>query len=247
MRLAIASDIHYPYQDNRAEGLFLSILPDLNLDGLMILGDAVDFEPISRFVTHPHHKLDLKPQIQIARKHFATIRKTLPNQRIWYKAGNHELRLETYLYTRAPELVEMDALTVPELMRLKELDIEWVPWEKDFKVGKIHLTHGDEFRVGSTYPARNTYLKVATNMMVGHHHRKDEYTHRHYKSDLHSVYVNPCLCQLSAGRWAKFPQWHQGFSTITTTKSGFFHVEQTLFWRVRGKIMCMIGDKLYSK
>ena len=75
MRLAIASDIHYPYHDPRAEGLFLSILPDLNLDGLMILGDAVDFEPISRFVTHPRHKLDLKPQIQEARKHFATIRK----------------------------------------------------------------------------------------------------------------------------------------------------------------------------
>ena len=62
MHVGIISDVHYPYHDPRAEGLFLSILPDLNLDGLMILGDAVDFEPIGKRPTHRPTPSPLAPR-----------------------------------------------------------------------------------------------------------------------------------------------------------------------------------------
>lgn len=246
-RVGILSDIHFPFHDPKAWKLTLKVLPTLNLDGLMLLGDVIDFEPISRFVSHPRRRLDLQPHLHETWSHLLHLRDTLPNQKMWYKAGNHELRMETYLYTKAPELADLEALTVPELLGLKrDLNIQWVPWEQEFALGKLHVTHGDEYQVGSAFPARATYMKVATNMIVGHHHRRDSYLHRHYGSDLHGVWVNPCLSLLSAGRWAKFPQWHQGMSVVETTKSGFFDVSSKVYWRVKGTLHVLFGGKLYT-
>lgn len=247
-RVGILSDVHFPYHDTKAWKLTLKILPELNLDSIGIAGDFVDFEPVSRFVVHPRRRLELRPQVEIARREgLLPLRSVLPHGQIWHMAGNHCQRMEKYLYNKAPELVDIDALTVPELLGLKksDLDIKPIAWGVGTNLGKLHILHGDEIKVGAATPAKALLAKVNANILVGHHHKFDRYLQNSYRGEVKGAWVNGCLCRLDPD-WHIFPNWQQGFSLIDVTSSGFFHVEQVLIMRRKGQLCAMVGDKFFS-
>lgn len=175
---------------------------------------------------------------------------SVPNEKflIRFKGRVHvtgNSRMTKYLYTKAPELADLKALTVPKLLELdkSDLDIDWIPWGKGKRLGKLNLLHGDEIKVGSASPARSLYLKVSTNMLVGHHHVFDRFLHRQYNGEMHGVWVNGTLSTLQI-EWMLFPQWQQGFSVVEYTKSGYFHVDQIIYMRRSGKLYAMVNGKL---
>lgn len=246
-RWAFLSDIHFPYEDSRAWALTCGLLPHLDLTGVILGGDIVDFEPISKFVEHPQRKLDLKPQLLDARKQLLRFRKVVGDKPVIYLQGNHEYRMERYIYQRAPELAGIDALTVPELIKLNkdDLDIQWKDRTVVLTLGHLHVSHGDQIKAGGLSPARSIYQKVGCNMLVGHHHKFDRYMHRLYGSSLHGTWVNGTLASLNPD-WTFFPQWHSGFTVVEASKSGLFYVEQIPFFQRGSKLCAWIHGKEYS-
>lgn len=245
MRTAFLSDIHFPSHDPKAWQLTLKILPVLNLDTIHLGGDIIDFLPVSRFPAHPRKKLDLRTEVEVARKELLRLRKLFPNAKFEFREGNHEWRIAKYLYNRAPELVELDALTVPELLRFSKLEACWIPQDKRHRVGKLNFLHGHEIAAGYTYPARNLYLKVGANVICGHYHRFDRYIHRLFDGETHGVWVNGTLQTLTP-EYSIHPQWTQGISVIEFTKSGLFHIDQILYFARGTKLNVVVGGKVYE-
>ena len=245
MRVAILSDIHFPYENPQAWKLTLKILRLLHPEKILLLGDLFDFEPISRFVVHPHKRVEFQSQILYSQKRLLELRNHTPNARINLLDGNHEKRMQTYLYTKAPELHDLDALTIPELFKLKTFDIQHLPWGTRQSIGKLNFCHGDEIRVGGVAPARNLYQKVSTNLLTGHFHRIDRYIHRQYNGEVYGVWTNGCLCTLDP-QWTILPQWQLGMSVVDFTKSGFFAVDQLLYMQEQKKLHCMVHGQLVS-
>lgn len=247
-RIAFLSDIHFKYHCRKAWPLALAILPDLNLDRTLLGGDIIDFGPISKFVEHPQQKLDLVPEIAITRKELLRLRKTVRGMPIDYMEGNHEWRLEKYLYRHAPELVGIHSLTVPGLLELKknDLDIRWHDQMKVIMLGKLPVVHGHRIKVSSIHPAKSTYAKIGGNMLVGHHHKFDRHLQRPYSGkELHGVWCNGTLGTINPD-WTFFPQWHQGFTVVEVAWNGSFHVEQIIFYP-RGHALCaVVNGKEYK-
>lgn len=242
-RYAFLSDIHFPYHCKKAWPLTLSILPELNLDGVILGGDIVDFEPISRFVRAPKKKTDLVPQLKIAKAELNRLRNTLHVPMV-YMEGNHEYRMERYLHEKAPELADLPALGVPHLLDLDSSDISWLGRGQVLHLGKLDVLHGDEIKVSGLTPARSLYHKVSGNMLVGHHHRFDRHIQRLFGSAIHGVWVNGCLSGLNPD-WLLFPQWHQGITLIDVCANGLFSVDQIMYLERGSKLCAMVHGQEY--
>lgn len=245
-RYAFLSDIHFPYHDCKAWPLTLSILPVLNLDMVILGGDIVDFEPVSRFAKDPKKKIDLLPQLKTARTELRRLYDALDGTPIVYMEGNHEYRMERYLHDKAPELAGMEELAVPNLLKLADLGIQWQARGTALSLGKLNVLHGDEIKVSGLTPARSLYHKVSGNMLIGHHHKFDRHIQRLFGSTIQGVWVNGCLSSLNPD-WLLFPQWHQGFTLIDVTSTGLFSVEQVMFLERGNKLCAMVHGREYCK
>lgn len=83
--------------------------------------------------------------------------------------GNHEYRLPRYLQEKAPELADLDELTIPNLLQLDGGGWNYVPYREFHKVGKLHVTH-ETGKAGATahVSAMNDFQD---NVVIGHTHR----------------------------------------------------------------------------
>ena len=125
------------------------------------------------------------------------------------------------------------------------MDIEWKGWGSSYRLGKLHIIHGDELPSSSIYPARNIYLKVSTNILCGHFHKFDRYLHRSYDQQVRGVWVGGCLCTLNP-EWMVLPQWTQGIQVVDVMKSGLFHVDQVLYMKRGSGLTTILDGKEYA-
>ena len=239
-RVAFLSDIHFPCHHKQAWDLTLKILPELNLDLIHIGGDGIEFESLSRFSVPPDRRILLKNDIKITLRELTKLRSCIPDIPIEWRCGNHEYRLERYIYSKSPELDGVNGISVPEMFNFSNFDIQWIPRIQERKIGKLMFMHGDEVRVGSIYPARNLYFKISGNVIAGHFHTEGKYIHTLSDKTIHGVWINACLRSLRP-EWAPFSQWSNGFTVIEFSTGGFFHVTQILYIRRNGKMWANVG------
>lgn len=239
-RIAVLSDIHFPEQHVIAWPFVLKILPLLNIDKVVLLGDVVDFEPLSRFDVPPDRRLLLQEHINVAEKELLHLRKALPDIPIIWKAGNHENHLQREVI-KHPHLYSLDHIRLPSLFHLNKYDVQWLEYkENNLKIGKLLFIHGDEIAAGGQYPARNLYMKITGNVICGHYHKFDRYLHRLADDSTQGAWVNACLRTLHPS-WQLFNQWSLGFSLVDTSPGGFFHIEQVLLLKRGSKLWAKIS------
>lgn len=237
------SDVHFPDHDPAAWRLALRLWKIINPTLFWWGGDIFDFTSPSSYLKDPAHLLDLQSDLDIGFAKMLEVRNMFPNS-VWYaKEGNHEQRLKKFLFSRAAELSPLRCLRLENLLRLNELDCQFVANEEHFKIGEMYFLHGNEERVGSVFPARNMYQRLGTNAILGHFHRQGHYQHRTMGGKVHGVWVNSCLQNLEVP-YAWHTQWSQGFTIITFTKSGKFNVEPITFFREKGRVCYVHQGKL---
>lgn len=237
--VAFLSDIHFPEHHKQAWDLTLKILSDLNVDRIHIGGDGIEFESLSRFEVPPNRRLELKNDVAITLKELTKLRRAVPNAPMEWRCGNHEWRMNRFIYAKAPELDGIKGISVPEVFEFSNFDIEWLPSDRRREIGKLNFIHGDEPGVsGGVRPARAIYQKVGGNVICGHFHARDSYFYATGDGNDHGAWVTSCLRTLRPG-WAKYAQWTTGFSVVNFSKSGFFNVDEILYLKR--------GDKLWAK
>ena len=122
-RYLIVGDLHCPYHDDATLRLILEA--HANIDALILLGDVMDCFALSRWEPDPRER-DFAREIARGRELMAFFRDYYPQQRIIYKLGNHDERLEKYLACKAPELLDVADFEMRALLRCESLNIEVV-------------------------------------------------------------------------------------------------------------------------
>jgi len=237
---AIINDTHNPYQDVPALHLVERFLQDIQFHYLIYNGDVNDMYQISTFNRNPERVSDMQKDINNTKVMFEKHNRLFPDVKKVMTEGNHEHRLQKFLWTKAPEFAGITALSISELFDLKGFGIKHIAYEQGLMINSSFLvTHGEIASVHSGYTAKRTYEKHGGNGMVGHCHRGGSY----YKTDrfgTHGWWENFCLCSLYPD-WIKSPNWQHGFSLVHFLGKRFW-VEQIPI--IENKLI--YGGKLYE-
>jgi hypothetical protein len=200
-------------------------LADYQPQIVVYLGDMNDFYQVSVFDKNPERVSQLQQDVSNTTTMFRRHRNILPNSAFFLIDGNHEYRWQKFLWTKAPELSSLDCLSIGELFKLNEFQIDHIPYEEGLMLNGIFLfVHADIASIHSGYTAKRLYEKHGGCGMCGHTHRGGSF----YKRDRFGTWgwwENFCLCSLNPD-WIKNPNWTHGFSLVHFKGRHRFWVEQ---------------------
>lgn len=206
--IVVGSDIHFPYQDDKAVNAFIDFCTEHQPEVIVINGDVLDFYKLSRFSKDPAGK-NPKEEIEMCRDFFKTLKASCSKSQIYYTIGNHETRLEKYVLDYAPQVAcLMD--NVFQIIKTDELGI--IGCASLLINNSIIFKHGNRLGSKSGLSAIKEleahYLSGAT----GHTHRLAKFSTR--KSGRRFFWFETgCLCTLDP-EYMIDPDWEQGFVTI---------------------------------
>jgi len=218
----IISDLHIPFEDSKAVGCMLDYAKAYKPNRVVIDGDLLDFYSLSTFDKCPDRKETVKDEVYKARQFLYKLRKIVGKEtKIHYLHGNHENRLQRYLW-RNPELYGLDSLELKNMLELKKFNIKEVKVEGDYwselrgevKIGNTVIMHGDgrlnraKYSANPGYAALNTLKqRVGENVIIGHTHRLAQIFNM-VGNENNVGMENGCLCKVSK------QNWQQGFTTF---------------------------------
>lgn len=223
--ILILSDIHFPYQDNKALQLALEYGLEHNVNTIYLNGDILDFYQCSRF-TKDRRLRDFAGEIEMGREFLRILKETFDCP-IYYKIGNHEKRYEDYLMLRAPELLGVDDFKLAHLLRFGELGVHLIEDKQIAYAGKLPILHGHEWFGGfapPVNPARGLYMKAKESAIVGHHHRTSEHTEKSLSGEVTTTWSMGCLCGLEPS-YAPYNNYNHGFAHVKVSESGNYQLK----------------------
>jgi hypothetical protein len=200
-------------------------------DEIILAGDILDFPELTdKFLRTPDMYFTMQPAIIEMAWFLQKLREASPSSRIIWLEGNHEARLPFMMqkhlisaYCVSSESISANhpAMSIPSLMNLDALDIEWIGnypdntyWIND----NIQAIHGNKSksRPGQTADA---YLENArSSVLFGHIHRDERASKRLYHKDGPKDYYaqsfgmtgNPEATPAAS----IYHDWQQGFGKI---------------------------------
>lgn len=223
--ILILSDIHFPYQDNKALELAINYGIENKVNAIYLNGDTLDFYQCSRF-TKDRRLRDMAGELQMGREFLKLIQDTFKCP-IYFKIGNHEKRYEDYLMIKAPELLGIDDFKLEQLLRFREFGVTLVKDKQMALAGKLPILHGHEWYGGfapPVNPARGLFLKAKESAIVGHHHRTSEHTEKTLGGDVTTTWSTGCLCGLEP-EYAPYNNYNHGFAHVVVGKDGNYQLK----------------------
>jgi len=224
----VLSDLQVPYHDLRSLAAVEKYMAAHKWDGLIYIGDFLDFDCISSFNQGFPRRTEGKRLLndfdvanKILDRHQKIIKSRNRKAKFVLLEGNHEDRVSRYL-DQNPQLEGL--VSVQKLLRLKERGIEWVPsWSKGevYKVGKANFVHG---LYTNMYHAKKMVDAFGTNIFYGHTH--DMMAVPRVVKTKHEIHVGQsigCLCEYDQAYMKGKPSnWQQGFMVLFVLPNGNF-------------------------
>ena len=194
-RLVIAmGDTQFPFEDPTAWSLSLAFIRDAQPDEIVLTGDIVDGQAVSRFEKDPRKTVKLNDEMQHAHDRLAELRAAAGHAKIVYVQGNHDVRIARYAQNQAPAFVgltipgtDIEVLGLRNLLQLDALRIELVePAEGSLSDGHLAgfydiapdlvATHGFYSRGGRTGGGGVSIMPLVDSLdksvVGGHDHRQ---------------------------------------------------------------------------
>jgi len=224
-RTLILSDLHFPYQDNKAITAALDYGKLKKVDCILINGDLIDFANISRHEKDWRHR-NITHEFEAVKSFLKSLRLHFPKTKIVYKLGNHDERWEKFLYSKAPEIFDMPEFQLEIILKLGELKIDIVKDKRPILLGKLTVLHGHELMgMGGVNPARATFTKTMEDTLVGHYHRTSSHSEPTMNNRLINVHSQGCLCELHP-MFMPINKWNLGFSYVELNiKTGEYYLD----------------------
>lgn len=221
-RYLILSDIHVPDQDN---GLIKPLIDFINYykpTHVDFLGDFFNFTKISSYAQDPFYKTTLVEEIEegkeLLRIFTKAIQKNHRGAEITFFEGNHENRLNKFIAKNAPQLAELltdgeYTLSVPSILRLKDLDIKWIPYYQLVTRYGVVFNHGHRVRSKAGHTAHANLDTFGMSGFSGHTHKLAHIT-RTQGFETKFWLETGCLCSLKpTPTYTVAPDWSHGFAT----------------------------------
>jgi predicted phosphodiesterase len=180
----ILPDIQYPYHDSLMLTKIFKVIEKIQPDAVVSIGDAIDFPQVSRWSvgTAGAYAPTLQQHIEgFCVEVLKPLREIVPNAKIKWLEGNHDLRLMEFVGKYAPALRVLDALKMESLFGLDDLNIDYVRGPERIGTNTI-MVHGHE---SSGYASSPQAWKVKfgnrygteRNVIFGHTHQPFLVTH----------------------------------------------------------------------
>jgi len=212
LKVAVISDIHYPYHDEKSETLVKMFLSDYKPDLIVLNGDIIDCYSVSSFQKDIKKKMDIQEEIDYTREKLMQWVDNFSEAKFTYLEGNHENRFARIIKNNAPALAALRTLNIADNLGLDELGIEWVPEWQDMQIGSMLFTHGHLVRKHGSASVRAHFEKYGCSILIGHCHRLSV-SYKRTKFGTHALVENGTLCDFDV-EYTKFPDWQQGFTIL---------------------------------
>jgi predicted phosphodiesterase len=223
-KILILSDIHFPYHNAAALKAAIKYGLEQGVDCIILNGDILDFYQLSDFSKDPS-KPTFRKELELGRWFLKELRLAFPKAQIYYKIGNHEMRLERYLKVKAPEILDCDEFRLDILLEFAKHHVILIDKYTVIKAGNLNIIHGHEYKgAGGVYPAKYIYGKSKVNTICGHYHRSSTYLDKNMDGHYHGGFSTGCLCELSPD-YMPYNEWVHGFAVVTMKKDGNFSVQ----------------------
>lgn len=203
---------------------------------VILLGDHVDFEAISRFRKAPDRVLRMHDDIAEAKKLLVKVRESAPDARIVYLKGNHEARFAHYLWEKAAALLNLEGMNLPTILGLGELGIEWCETGMYQVKPRLIAKHGNLVRSRSAYTATGEMEKNGISGMSGHTHRLGA-AYKTNRIGTHVWLESGCICSLEPDYMeGQVPDWQHGliYGTASLRGDSFTMTQAPI---IRGRVM----------
>ena len=216
-RWFLTGDWHAPFYEPR---VFTSLLAELHRwkpTHVVLMGDIVDFYPLSKHLRSPARMHQLQEELDQASNLIHIVRNYAPQAKFYFLLGNHEERLRKFLW-QTPELFSLRALSLDALLGLSREKIELVDTPAFFVSREFTLTHGRYSRKRGGYTAHAELERYGTSGASGHTHRRASVSRRLAHTTLTWVELG-CVCQLAA-EYDPYPDWQHGYGIAELAKDG---------------------------
>jgi len=190
---AIIPDVHIPYQDKQAVELCLQRIREERAGKIVILGDLMDFEAVSRFNRKLDKRAAFEWELRLGRKWIKNLSRRFKGAEIHFLSGNHESRLSKYVVRNCPELSGLPQLALDEIL---EIPKDWRTYSYNLnavRVDGVSYTHGRKFS-GNVCMAN--LKKYMGSVVQGHSHKTSSLYHRLPDGRLIGAVEAGCLCDL---------------------------------------------------
>lgn len=219
--LLIGSDFHFLFQDNKAISKWLDYGVGNKVGGILLNGDVMDMYQVSRFLKTPKIG-DIQREFEEVRKFLEMLRKKFPNVPIYFKEGNHEERWELNLRTNAPMLFGMEEFQLATILRLAELNIDFITDKRIIKYSGLNIIHGHEVPFASSANgARALYLKTGVSTLASHVHRTSEHVDKNLDGKITGCWTIGCLSGLNPEYALRSNKYNHGWAHVVKDADHF--------------------------
>ena len=213
---AVVSDIHFPHHHRAAWEAFVAWCADHRPRRVVINGDVLDFESLSRFEKSPENVSaidEIKVMVRECNRLVQHVGK------LDIQEGNHDERWGGIIAQHAIHLGDAIGLSLQEQCRFQGLDagIGWI--REDVKtlgtqIGPFRIRHGHKQSKGFG-PMHIAATRLRKSMgeweIVGHHHRAQLYAQTAFGKQAVAI-ANPSMT--APHNYAPGADWQTGFTVV---------------------------------
>jgi len=217
-----------PFHDREALSIAVQAAKEKQPDRIDVVGDLLDLPEWGTYTKKPEFIQTTMPSLLEAHYWLLALRNACPEARIILHKGNHEDRVQRAIYDhfeaasgikRVDMLDGYDAFSIPFLLALDKIGVEWAEDEKDsagWMAEDINGRHGDTARKNPGASARALLDEGSESKVAGHNHRVEmvhdtQWGRNSYTPKFAATFG--CMCHLD-GRvpGTKLRQnWQKGF------------------------------------
>ena len=216
----VLADAHFPFQDEAALAVALKIAKAAKPDRIWLLGDFLDFAPVSRFRDAARYRHTIQDEFDLLIAWLKKVRRTFPDVPIEYLLGNHEHRQKYFMWSNAKEIESLRTTRFEHQFLLDE-DMQPLNLGIHFRTGKHCLTHKFVLKHGSRanlYACRWEYEDEGRSGASGHMHRSGSWSWSRPGTGGDTWYGIGCLCDLNPKYKeddGKPSPWNHGMAVLT--------------------------------
>jgi len=237
-RVLFLADLHIPYSDEAALDMALNYAAKHTFD-TVVMTELPDFYSVSSWCRDPQRVSLLADELHDCVKVVEKVSSLFKGRDKIYIPGNHDNRLERYIWKHAPALAGLSSLDMAMLLGLTENG--WIYYDnkkalmegrKPFHIGHLTFLHGHEVRMGwgAVNVAKILYERCRTNVIAGHFHRHQEWIVRTLAGDHEGAFLVGCLSDLNP-EFQPHNDWVHGFGDIQFDDDGDFEIRNRKIMR----------------
>ncbi len=222
----VASDFHFPLQDDAAVSVFLRTVEELRPSRVVLNGDLPDLLAVSKYPKDVRATWKLHEEAVAFHGFLRALEEVMPADAALIEIdANHsgdgmESRWWRYLSDRIPEL-----LTTREARERMSYPTWWHPGWSRIQMApelvianELLITHGTYVRRGGGMSARAHGESYLASVMHGHTHRQGSSMRRvpavgSRGEQVIRTFETGCMCRLDPG-YVTVPDWTQGFAVV---------------------------------